>query len=110
MHPLTRMATAALLCLAATTQAAPLHYLTLINRAHAAASTVEVAEHGSDDFHALVLAGPIEGGGGQATVALRETGCRLDLRFQFSDGRRARYSDTNVCRGDALVIAPLPAR
>ena len=89
---------------------ASLHYLTLINRAHARAVQVEAASAGSTALAPLSLARPIDGGGGQATVALRGLGCSVDLRLSFSDGRTVLYSAVNACRGDALVVAPLPAR
>lgn len=110
MHVTRALLAASLFCIAASAPAAPMHYLTLINRAHSPATSVEVAASDTGAFHALALAGPIAGGGGQATVALRGTGCRIDLRITFDDGRRALYSDTNVCRGERLVISALPAR
>lgn len=110
MRPHPALLATALLCFAAAANAAPLHYLTLVNRAHASATSVEVAASDTDAFQALPLGRPIDGGGGQATVALRGTGCRVDLRITFADGRRALYSATDVCRGDRLLIAALPAR
>jgi len=110
MHLPRTLLAASLLCSAFSAHAAPLHYLTLINRAHAPITSLEVAASETDAFHTLALAGPIAGGGGQAIVALRGTGCRVDLRVIFNDGRRALYSATDVCRGDRLVISALPAR
>lgn len=110
MHLSRPLLAVSLFCIAASAPAAPLHYLTLVNRAHAPATSVEVAASETDAFHALTLAGPIAGGGGQATVALRGTGCRVDLRITFKDRRRILYSNTDVCRGDRLLISALPAR
>lgn len=100
-----------LLCAPATVQAAaPLHYLTLVNRAHSTAIRVEVSRTGEEHFRPLPLAAPLQGGGGETTLALRDLGCEVDLRLTFRDGRSVRYSATPVCRGDRLQIRPLPSR
>lgn len=88
-------------------QADPIHYLGLLNRAHDSVVAVEVAPSGSGAF----VTRPIDalaGGGGSTTVRLGDAGCRVDLRLQFANGRRAEYRGVDACRGDTLVIAPLP--
>lgn len=101
-----RLAVLSSLLLATAVHAAAPRYLTLVNRAHDSITTLEVATAGSDVFeHRPIDA--VDGGGGSTTVRLGNAGCRFDLRLQFRNGRTAIYKDVNVCKGDALVIAPL---
>ncbi|WP_422506304.1 hypothetical protein [Stenotrophomonas sp. GZD-301] len=82
-------------------------YLGLLNRAHDSITAIEVAPAGTAAFAPVVIA-PLPGGGGSTTVTLAGQGCRFDLRLGFRNGRRAVYHGVDVCRGDTLVIAPLP--
>ncbi|WP_411851268.1 hypothetical protein ACLB90_01300 [Stenotrophomonas sp. LGBM10] len=89
----------------AAADAAP--YLGLLNRAHDSITAVAAAPAGTDAF-APVAIDPLPGGGGGTTVQLGVPGCRFDLRLTFRTGHRAVYQGVDVCRGDTLVIAPLP--
>lgn len=93
---------------AASHAAAP-RFLTLLNRAHDGVTTLEVAAAGSGAFEHRPI-DPLDGGGGSTTIRLGSNGCRFDLRMQFRNGRTAMYRDVDACKGDVLVIAPLPAR
>lgn len=90
------------------TDATP-RYLALLNRAHDSVTSVQVAASGTDAFEPRAI-DTLAGGGGGTTLRLGDSGCRFDLRLEFRDGRRAIYRDVDVCKGDTLVIAPLPAR
>lgn len=83
-------------------------YLTVLNRAHDSILRLEVAEAGSGTFEARPI-DRIDAGGGSATVRLGDTGCRFDLRLAFRNGRDAIYREVDVCRGDVLVVQPLPS-
>ncbi len=104
----TRTAVLTTLLLACAAQADAARYLRLLNRSHDSVMTVEVAVAGSDTFEARRI-DPISGGGGSAMVHLGDAGCRFDVRLQFRNGRQAVYREVDVCKGDALVIAPLPS-
>lgn len=101
-----RIAVMSTLVLATTAQAGQARYLKLLNRAHDSVVAVEVAAQGSDVYQPRVI-DPVSGGGGSTTVRLGEAGCRFDVRLQFRNGRQAVYREVDVCKGDALVIAPL---
>ncbi len=90
-------------------QAGQARYLTLLNRAHdtVVEVEVEVAVQGSDAYQPRVI-DPLSGGGGSTTVRLGKAGCRFDVRLQFRNGRQAVYREVDACKGDALVIVPLP--
>lgn len=98
---------AALLVAIATPAHAGTRYLTLLNRAHDSVTALEVAAAGSEAFAPRPM-DAIDGGGGSTTVRLGDSGCRFDLRLQFRNGRQAVYRDVDVCKGDTLVIVPLP--
>lgn len=83
-------------------------YLTVLNRAHDSILRLEVAEAGSGAFEARPI-DRIDAGGGSTTVRLGDTGCRFDLRLAFRNGRDAIYREVDVCRGDVLVVQPLPS-
>ncbi len=104
--------TFALLCLMSATSAAQAadqpRYLTMLNRAHDSILRLDVAEAGSGAFEARPI-DRIEGGGGSTTVRLGNNGCRFDLRLAFRNGRDAIYREVDVCRGDVLVVQPLPS-
>lgn len=102
-----RFAVLTTLLLACAAHADAARYLNLLNRSHDSVMTVQVAVSGSDSFEVRHI-DPISGGGGSSTVRLGETACRFDLRLQFRNGRQAVYREVDVCKGDALVIAPLP--
>ena len=103
----TRITLLTTLLLACAAQADAARYLNLLNRSHDSVMAVEVAVAGSDTFEARRI-DPISGGGGSAMVRLGDAGCRFDVRLQFRNGRQAVYREVDVCKGDALVIAPLP--
>lgn len=111
MHP-TRLAFLATVL--ATVAALPAHaadttrYLDLRNRAHDSVVAVAIAPAGSDTYQPRPITA-LTGGGDATTLALAGDTCRYDLRLTFKDGRTARYTDVDVCRGRTLVIAPLPA-
>lgn len=83
-------------------------YLTVLNRAQDSILRLEVAAAGSGAFEARPI-DRIDGGGGSTTVRLGDTGCRFDLRLAFRNGRDAIYREVDVCRGDVLVVQPLPS-
>lgn len=106
IHPLVF----AVLCLAPLplpVHAAEVHYLGLLNRAHDSVVALEVAPAGSEAFVAQPIHA-LAGGGNSTTVRLGAPGCRFDLRLQFGNGRRAVYRAVDACKGDTLVIQPLP--
>lgn len=103
----TRIAVMSALMLSAVAQAGQTRYLTLFNRAHDSVVAVEVAVQGSEAYQLRVI-DPLSGGGGSTTVRLGEVDCRFDVRLQFRNGRQAVYREVDVCRGDTLVIVPLP--
>jgi hypothetical protein len=99
----------ALLSAASAAHAAdPPRYLTVLNRAHDSILGLQVAAAGSDAFEVRTI-DRIEAGGGSATVRLGNTGCRFDLRLEFRNGRDAIYREVDACRGDVLVVQPLPS-
>lgn len=99
----------ALLSTAVSAHAAePPRYLTVLNRAHDSILRMHVAVSGSGAFEPRPI-DRIEAGGGSATVRLGDTGCRFDLRLEFRNGREALYREVDVCRGDVLVVKPLPS-
>lgn len=102
-----RIAVMCALILSGAAQAGQARYLTLLNRAHDSVVVVEVSVQGSKAYQPRAM-DPVPGGGGSATVRLGEVGCRFDVRLQFRNGRQAVYSDVDACKGDVLVIAPLP--
>lgn len=85
------------------------HYFELVNRAHASVVSFAAAPAGAGAFREQVLEGPLRGGGDSATIGLRGTGCRYDLRFVFRDGRTLVYRGTDVCRSRVVRIRSLPA-
>lgn len=95
------------LVFAATAQAGQARYLTLLNRAYDSVVGVEVAAHESEAYQPRAI-DPLSGGGGSTTVRLGEAGCRFDVHLQFRNGRQAVYREVDVCKGDVLVIVPLP--
>lgn len=103
----TRIAVMCVLMLSNVAQAGQARYLTLLNRAHDSVVAVEVAAQGSEAYQPRVI-DPVSGGGGSTTVRLGEAGCRFDVRLQFRNGRQAVYRKVDACKGDALVIVPLP--
>ncbi|WP_282296287.1 hypothetical protein [Stenotrophomonas sp. PS02289] len=104
---LMRIVLMSIVLLACAAHAGATRYLNLLNRAHDSVMAVDVAEPGSEAFRSRPI-DPITGGGGSATVQLGDTGCRFDVRLQFRNGRQVIYRDVDVCRGDTLVIVPLP--
>ncbi len=102
-----RIAVMSALMLSAAAQAGQTRYLTLFNRAHDSVVEVEVAAHESEAYQPRAI-DPLSGGGGSTTVRLGEADCRFDVRLQFRNGRQAVYRDVDACKGDVLVIAPLP--
>lgn len=82
-------------------------YVTLLNRAHDSIVAVEVAATGNEAFEPRLI-DTIDGGGGSTTVRLGDSGCRFDVRLKFRNGRQAVYREVDVCKGETLVIAPLP--
>lgn len=102
-----RIAVMSVLLFSGVAQAGQVRYLTLLNRAHDSVVVVEVAGHGSEAYQSRAI-DLLPGGGGSTTVRLGETGCRFDVRLQFRNGRQAVYRDVDACKGDVLVIAPLP--
>lgn len=83
-------------------------HLELVNRAHASVTAIAVANAGSDTFRDLTLAGPLRGGGGATAIEVAGEACRVDLRFQFLDGRAALSRNVDICRTRAFRIQPLP--
>lgn len=88
-------------------QPAP-RYLQLVNHAFDSVVTVQAAPHGQPGFQAVLLDGPLRGGGDGQTVTLAGGTCEYDLRFGFSDGRALRYEGVDLCRYGLLRIRPLP--
>ncbi|WNH52390.1 hypothetical protein [Stenotrophomonas oahuensis] len=103
----TRIAVMCTLLLSGVALAGQARYLTLLNRAHDSVVAVEVAAQGSEAYLPRVI-DPVPGGGGSTTVRLGQAGCRFDVRLQFRNGRQAVYRDVDACKGDTLVIVPLP--
>ena len=103
----TRIAVMCVLLLSGVAQAGQARYLTLLNRAHDSVVVVEVSAQGSEVYLPRVI-DPVPGGGGSTTVRLGDDGCQFDLRLQFRNGRQAIYREVDVCKGDTLVIVPLP--
>ena len=85
----------------------PTRYLDVVNRAHDSLTAMAVRPVDSDSFRDLPLAAPVRGGGDATTLAIRDSGCRFDLRMQFRDGRAVVYKDVDVCRLQSLRIDPL---
>lgn len=85
------------------------HYVELVNRAHASVVSLAAAPAGTGAFQEQVMDGPLHGGGDSATIGLRGTGCRYDLRFVFRDGRTLVYRGADACRARVVRIRPLPA-
>lgn len=88
---------------------APVHYLTLVNRAHDSATALSIAPAGSDAFRPLPLHTPLRGGGGSTTLEIAAGQCRHDVRVLFRDNRVQLYRDVDVCRQRGLRLRP-PSR
>lgn len=97
---------AALLIAPAAHAAEGIRYLELLNRAHDSVTAVAIAAAGSGQFKPAAI-DPVPGGGGAATVAVTDAGCRYDLQVGFGNGRSAVYSNVDVCRGGKLVISAM---
>jgi hypothetical protein len=83
-------------------------YLELINRAHDSVTMWALAPAGDDEFHAMPLASPLEGGGDSTTIEVAGDRCRYDLRFTFSSNRTLIYRDIDVCSQRRLIIRQPP--
>jgi len=83
-------------------------YLRVLNRSHDSVHHLQVAPANGGDFESRPI-DPIDAGGGSAVVRLGDAGCRFDLRLTFRNGRQALYRDVDACRGDVLVVRPLPS-
>ncbi|WP_368565679.1 hypothetical protein [Pseudoxanthomonas sp. UTMC 1351] len=84
-------------------------YVELINRAHDSVISLSIATAGSDSFQDKPLGAALRGGGDSATIEIASDNCLHDFRFGFRNGQTVIYEGVDVCRGNRLRIAPLPA-
>ena len=79
--------------------------LRLINATFDSVVALAVAPAGSNDFSAVALREPLQGGLNVATFHVPAGGCMRDLRIAFSDGDVATWPAIDICRSDGLRIS-----
>lgn len=109
LHVLAVLAAISVASIDAAAADAPLHYLTLVNRAHDSVTALSIAPTGSDAFRPLPLHAPLRGGGGSTTLEIAGEQCRHDVRVSFRDDRVQLYRAVDVCRQRGLRLRP-PSR
>jgi hypothetical protein len=76
----------------------------LMNATFDSVTAIEVAPAGSDDFHAIALDRPLQGGLTAMTFDLTAGPCLRDLRLTFEGGRQLLLPRIDVCRTHGLRL------
>jgi hypothetical protein len=79
-------------------------YLELVNRTHDSVTSLAFAQSGDSEFHAMLLASPLNGGGDSTTIEVAGDSCRYDFRFTFNNRGTLIYRDIDICRHRRLRI------
>jgi hypothetical protein len=80
----------------------------LVNAGFDSVTAVAIAPAGSDDFQAIALGRPLQGGLTSMTVDLPVGSCLRDVRLTFNGGRQLLLSRINVCRTHGLRVGGQP--
>lgn len=76
----------------------------LINATYTSITALAIAPAGGDDFHAVTMDKPLQGGVTGLTFAIPAGGCLRDLRMTFRDGRVKHLDPLDVCRVHAIRL------
>ena len=69
-------------------------------------TALAIAPAGTETFHDIALAEPLQGGLNSITVDVPDGGCLRDLRVTFRDGHVLLYPRIDACRYRELRLMP----
>lgn len=73
-------------------------------------TALAIAAAGSEAFHDIALAEPLQGGLNSVTIDVPDGGCLRDLRVTFHDGQVLLYPRIDACRYQGLRLMPRDGR